>query len=168
MKNLLLLAACFFVFASSAAAQKTSLEYASEASNYYLERNYKKAIPLYQKAVDLEKKERKLEKNIWIVAVDNLAMAYGITGDIKNSMSVLAYGISKEPTYPLFYYNMACGYGELNDEDNAIKWLRPAFKHKANMLPGERLPNPETDSSFEKFRDSDKFKKAIAEMKGGK
>ncbi len=168
MKNLLLLTVCVFAFASSAAAQKTSLQYAAEASNYYLEGNYKKAILLYQKAVDLEKKERKLEKNIWIVVVDNLAIAYGITGDIKSSMSVLEYGISVEPTYPLFYYNMACGYGELADEDNAILWLRLAFKHKANMIPGEQFPIPETDSSFAKFRDSEKFQKAVAEMKGGK
>ena len=165
MKNLLLLAACFFVFASSAAAQKTSLQYASEASNYYLEGNYKKAIPLYQKAVDLEKKERKLPKALWIVVVDNLAMAYGITGGIKNSMSDLEYGISKEPTYPLFYYNMACGYGELGDEDKAILWLRLAFKHKANMIPGEQFPNPETDTSFAKFRDSEKFRQAVTDMK---
>ena len=153
------------MFACSSAAQKTSLQYVAEGSKYYLDRDYKRAIPPYQKALDLEKKERKLDKNIWIVLVDNLAMSYGISGDIKNSQSVLEYGISKEPTYPLFYYNMACGYGELNDEDNAIKWLRPAFKHKANMIAGERLPDPMTDSSFEKFRDSEKFKKAIAEMK---
>ena len=168
LKNLFLFAACSIVLSSSAFAQKTSLQYVAESSRYYLDRDYKKAIPPYQKALDLEKKERKLEKNIWIVLVDNLAMAHGISGDIKNSMFVLEYGISQEPTYPLFYYNMACGYGELNEEDNAIKWLRPAFKHKANMLPGERLPNPETDSSFAKFRDSEKFKKAIAEMKSGK
>ena len=35
---------------------------------------------------------------------------------------------------------------------------------QANMLGGAPLPNPMTDSSFEKFRDSEKFKKAIAEM----
>jgi hypothetical protein len=33
------------------------------------------------------------------------------------------------------------------------------------MIKGKRFPNPETDSSFEKFRDSEKFKKAVAEMK---
>ena len=32
------------------------------------------------------------------------------------------------------------------------------------MIPGERFPNPETDSSFAKFRDSEKFQKAVAEM----
>jgi hypothetical protein len=56
---------------------------------------------------------------------------------------------------------VACGYGEFGDEDNAIKWLRLAFKYKANMLPGERFPNPEADSSFEKFRESNKFKRRL-------
>lgn len=167
MKNLFLLATCAFIFASPVLAQKTSFEYLAEGSKYYMNGEYKKSIRPYQKALDLEKEERKLDKKFWIVLVDNLGMAYGMTGDIKNSFAVFEYGISVEPTYPLFYYNMACGYGELGDEDNAIKWLRPAFKYKANMLPGTRFPNPETDSSFAKFRDSEKFKKAIAEMKGG-
>lgn len=165
MKKLLILIAGMFIFASCTAAQKTSLDYAAEGSKYYLEGEYKKAIPPYQKALDLEKKERKLPKNLWLVVVDNLAIAYGITGDIKKSMAVLNYGIEKEPTYPMFYYNMACGYGEINDEDNAINYLRLAYKYKANMIKGERFPNPETDSSFEKFLDSEKFMTAIAEMK---
>lgn len=168
MKHLLLLIACFLLSASFVVAQKTSMDYLQEGSAFYMNRDYKGAIKPYQKALDLEKQERKLERKFWIVLVDNLGMAYGITGDIKSSFAVFDYGISVEPTYPLFYYNMACGYGELGDEDNAIKWLRPAFKHKANMLMGTRFPNPETDSSFAKFRDSDKFKKAIAEMKSGK
>jgi hypothetical protein len=100
--------------------------------------------------------------------VDNLTIAYGVTGDIKESIATAEYGISVDPTYPLFYYNIACGYGEQSDEDNAIKWLRSAFKYKANMLPGERFPDPMTDSSFERFRDDETFKKAIKEMKSGK
>jgi tetratricopeptide (TPR) repeat protein len=167
MKNLFLLFACAFVFASPVLAQKTALQYVAEGSKHYLNGDFEKAILPYQKALDLEKKERKLEKKLWIVLVDNLGMAYGITGDIKNSMSVLEYGIKEEPTYPLFYYNMACGYGELGDEDNAIKFLRPAFKYRANMLEGEHFPDPMTDSSFEKFRDNEKFRSAVEEMKSG-
>jgi tetratricopeptide (TPR) repeat protein len=155
------------MFASPVLAQKTSLQYVAEGSRYYLDGDYKKAIPPYQKALDLEKQERKLEKKFWIALVDNLGMAYGITGDIKASQAVFEYGIKEEPTYPLFYYNMACGYGELGDEDNAIKNLRPAFKYKDNMIEGERFPDPMTDSSFAKFRDSEKFKKAVKEMKSG-
>ena len=61
---------------------------------------------------------------------------------------------------------MACGYGELGDEDNAIKYLRLAYERKANMLEGEQFPDPTRDSSFAKFRESEKFNKAVEEMKG--
>src|SRR6185503_19975294 len=164
----LLLPACIVLLALSASAQKTSLQYLAEGSKYYMEGDYKGAIPPYQKALDLEKQERKLERKFWIVLVDNLGMAYGITGDIKSSFAVFEYGIANEPTYPLFYYNMASGHGELNDEENAIKYLRLAYKHKDNMLKGERLPDPMNDSSFARFRDSETFKKAVKEMKSGK
>lgn len=163
---LMLSCALLLLAASGAFAQsKTSLQYLAEGSKFYLERDYKRAIPPYQKALDLEKRERKLERKFWIVLVDNLAMAYGISGDIKNSQAVLEYGISKEPAYPLFYYNMACGYGELGDEENAIKFLRPAFKYKSNMLEGEPFPDPMTDGSFAKFKDSETFRKAVQAMK---
>jgi tetratricopeptide (TPR) repeat protein len=168
MKNLILLFACTMLAASASFTQKTSMDYLEQGSVYYLQHDYKNAIPPYQKALDLEKAGRKLEKKFWIVLVDNLSMSYGITGDIDSSMTVIDYGISVEPTYPLFYYNKACGYGELGDEDNAIKYLRPAFKYKNNMLKGEHLPDPMTDSSFEKFADSENFKKAVKEMKSGK
>lgn len=161
---LLSMAAC----ASLASAQgKTSIEYLEEGSRYYMDRDYAHAIPPYQKALDLEKHSRKLERKFWFVLVDNLSMAYGISGDIDNSMKVIEYGISQEPTYPLFYYNMACGYGERDDEDNATKNLRLAFKYKANMLSGEKLPNPETDSSFARLMKRETFRKAVMEMKNG-
>ena len=168
MKNLLLIFACIFLLALSSFAQKTSMDYLGEGSRYYINHDYQRAIPPYQKALDLEKADRKLEKKFWIVLVDNLGMAYGITGDIKSSMAVFEYGIASEPTYPLFYYNMACGYGELGDEDNAIKFLHPAYKYKNNMLSGELLPDPMTDSSFQKFVDNETFRRAVKEMKAAK
>lgn len=168
MKNFLLLAACFFVFASSAAAQATSLEYAEEAGNYYRQGSYKEAAPLYQKAFDLEQKKRKLPRADWIAVVDNLATSYRKLGGITLSITALRYGISAEPAYPLFYYNLARSYADLDIEQATIEWLRLAYKHKANTLPGEKFPDPETDPSFEKFRDSEKFKNALAEMKNGK
>lgn len=168
MKILLLLVACFTLSTSFVFAQKTSMDYLREGSAFYMNGEYKKSITPYQKALDLERAERKLERKFWILLVDNLGMAYGMTGEIKSSFAVFEYGISVEKTYPLFYYNMACGHGELGDEDNAIKSLRLAFKYKENMLTGEGLPNPENDSSFAKFRESEKFRKALAEMRSGK
>lgn len=136
-----------------------------EGTSAYVAHDFVRAIPMYQRALELEKKQRKLERTIWLVLVDNLAMAHGMTGDIKNSLAVLDYGVSKEPTYPMFYYHIACGYGELNDEDNAIKYLRLAEKYKANMISGEKFPDPATDNSFNSLAGSDKFKKALSELR---
>jgi tetratricopeptide (TPR) repeat protein len=168
LRFLFLCCIIFTIGSSNAFSQtKTSMDYLGEASRYYMEGEYKKAIPLYQKALDLEKKERKLKKEFWLVMVDNLAISYGITGDIEKSMAVLEYGIKQEPTYPMFYYNMACGYGEKDDEDNAIKNLRLAFKYKDNMIKGETLPDPARDSSFKRLMKSEKFQRAVGEMKSG-
>lgn len=109
-----------------------------------------------------------MKKDFWLVLVDNLAISYGITGDIEKSMAVLEYGIKQEPTYPMFYYNMACGFGEKDDEAGAIKNLRLAYKYKGNMIEGEHFPDAANDSSFERLMKRESFRKALAEMKGEK
>ena len=57
----------------------------------------------------------KLDKTLWYVLIDNLGMSYGITGDLQEAKETFDYGVSKDPTYPLFYYNLACTYAEMND-----------------------------------------------------
>lgn len=149
---------------ATAKLAKETLKYASQGSAAYLERDLKKAIQYYSKALELEKKEPTLDKNIWIVVVDNLGMSYGISGDNKKAKEIFEYGLSKDDTYPLFYYNLACAHAEMNDVDTAIKNLRLAYKFQANMIPGEHLPNPATDSSFTRFLNNEKFVKALKEM----
>lgn len=117
MKYLLLIVACAFVFASPVLAQKTSMDYLREGSAAYIAGEYEKAIPPYQKALDLEKQERKLERKLWFGKG-----SLGLDFQIQNPQSKIRNR------------GVACGHGELGDEDNAIKWLRPAFKYKANML----------------------------------
>ncbi len=169
IKSILLCCVILAVGAVSTFGQaKTSLDYLKAGSVLYINHQYKEAIVPYSKALDLEKKDRKLERTWWIVLVDNLSIAYGITGDLKNSREVIEYGISQDATYPLFYYNMACSYGEENVEENAIKYLRLAYKNKDNMLESESLPDPATDSSFQNLMKSASFRKALAEMKSGK
>ena len=151
-----------------AVTENSSMDLFQEGTKAYFAKDFKKATEIYRKALDLEKKDPKLEKKWWFVLIDNLSMAYGISGDIKNSREVIEYGISKEPTYPLFYYNNACGYGEENNEAKAIENLRLAYKYKGNMLEGETIPEPTTDSSFKNLMKSDSFKKAVENMKSGK
>ncbi|MDX6406005.1 MAG: hypothetical protein QOH70_3460 [Blastocatellia bacterium] len=148
---------------SMAAAQEQSeqkanpetMEYLRQGSAFYLEHDFKRAIPPYQKAVDLEKEKPTLDKTLWRVLVDNLGMAYGISGDLKKAKETFEYGLSKDPKYPMFHYNMACTYAEMNDVDKAIIYLKQAFEYKENMIKGEPMPDPRTDSSFERFLNND-------------
>jgi len=145
--------------------ENTALSLVSEGSVYYLKQDYEHAIGPYQKALDLEKEKRTLDKNIWRVLVDNLGMAYGITGDLGNAKETFTYGISKDPDYPMFYYNMACTYGEMKKMDKAIEYLKLAFDRRENMIEGEEMPDPATDSSFERFMQNEEFRKALKELK---
>jgi tetratricopeptide (TPR) repeat protein len=144
---------------------KTVMDLMQEGSYYYLKHDFESAIPPYQKALDLEKQKRTLDKTLWKVLVDNLGMAYGITGDLDKAKDTFEYGISKDADYPLFYYNMACTYGEKKDMDKAIEYLKLAFDRQENMIPGEKMPDPATDSSFERFMKDEKFLAALKELK---
>jgi tetratricopeptide (TPR) repeat protein len=141
------------------------MELLREGSQYYQKEDFKAAIGPYQKALDLEKQKQTLDKTLWKVLVDNLGMAYGITGDLEKAKEIFAYGIEKEPDYPLFYYNMACTYGEMKDMDKAIEYLKLAFERRENMISGEEMPDPATDSSFKRFMKNEKFKAALKELK---
>ena len=147
---------------------KSSKEYVDEGNDLFRPKDYKKSIEPYKKAYDLEKQDRKLDKKWWFIMLDSLAIAYGITGDLTSSKEVMEYGISKEPKYPLFYYNLADSYGEQNDEANAIRNLRLAYKYKGNILEGEHIPEPTTDTSFKFLMKNESFRKAVDDAKSGK
>ena len=113
----------------------------------------------YQKAVDLEKQRRTLTQNYWRVLVDNLGMAYGITFDLDNSEATLRCGVSKDPDYPMFYYNLGCVYAERGDMDKAMSYLSKAFPRRANSILGEGMPDPRQDDSFQRFMSNERFRK---------
>lgn len=146
---------------SAKAGDKTSLEYMKEGSRFYVANDFQGAISPYQKALDLEKEQPHLDKTMWLVLVDNLGMAYGITGDLKHAEETFDYGLSKEPKYPMFYYNLACVSAGHNDMDTTIGYLQKAFALKANAIPGEGMPDPRKDDSFQSFMANERFRKFV-------
>lgn len=136
-----------------------SMELFRKGSLLYNQKRFRDAIEPYQKALDLEKKDPRLEKNYWRVLVDNLGMAYGITGDLNNAKATFDYGVSQDRSYPMFYYNLACTYAEMKDLDNAMANLKTAFENKQNAIPGEGLPDPRQDDSFQHFMKNEEFRK---------
>jgi len=138
--------------------QRSSMDFMGEGSRLYLEHDYKRAIGPYSQALEMEKLDPKLDRRLWYVLVDNLGMSYGISGDLNKAKETFEYGVSKDPSYPLFYYNLACTYAEMGNSNEATSYLKKAFDYKANTLPGEVMPDPRQDDSFKKMMKNKEFR----------
>jgi hypothetical protein len=138
--------------------------YFGQGSTFYLHHNYSEAAASYQKALDLEKRTRTLSKDYFRVLVDNLGMSYGISGKLPQAKATFEFGLTQDPEYPMFFYNLACTYGEMDLMNDALIQLRLAYKFKANMIAGETLPDPLKDDSFRHFVGKETFVKAVHEM----
>ena len=138
--------------------------YFNQGSKFYVRQDYVTAAKSYQKALDLEKQKHSLSKDYFRVLVDNLGMSYGINGKLEEARTTFEYGVTQDPEYPLFYYNLACAYGEMNKMEEALAQLRLVNKYKANMISGEPFPDPLQDDSFRFLVKNPAFVSAVREM----
>ncbi len=145
---------------------QTTLKYFQKGSAAYIKKDYKTAIKWYQKALDQENKQPTLKSDYWYVLVDNLGMVYGISGDLVKAREIFEFGLSKDPVYPMFYYNLACTFAEMDNLDMCLQNLKKASLYRANMLKGEVIPDPRSDSSFQKYLNNPEFIEVIAEITG--
>jgi tetratricopeptide (TPR) repeat protein len=130
---------------------------------------YARAIAPYQKAFELEKAEPQLDRILWRSLIDNLGTAYGMTGHIKEAKAMFEQGIQADPTYPMFHYNLACTFAEMNDLDHAMQSLRTAFRHRKNQNSGEDvMPDPRQNSSFQRFMKNDAFRNLVNDLVAAK
>ena len=150
--------------AARAPATGAAANLLAEGSRHFLRGEYKQAVGPYSKALEMEKQSPTLTRDLWHVLVDNLTMAYGISGDLKAAKETAEYGLSKDPDYPMFHYLMANTYAEMGDLDNTILYLKQAFARRKNVIAGERMPDPATDDSFKRFMKNEKFLAALKEI----
>jgi tetratricopeptide (TPR) repeat protein len=116
----------------------------------------KAAAPVYEQAFHLLPANE--PENKWRrVATDQAVMAYGISGDIKKARMLLNAAVQADPGYPLNYYNLACADAEEGNAANAKLHLQQAFDRKANVIPGENLPDLTRDDSLLKLKDDKAF-----------
>ncbi len=80
---------------------------------------------------------------------------------LPRAKATFEYGLSQDSTYPSFHYNMACAYAEMNDMNKAMAYLRTAFQYKENVIPGEKMPDPRKDPSFQRFMSNEEFRKLV-------
>lgn len=135
----------------------------------YRQSNYAQAIPPYQKAFELEKVEPQLDRNLWRVLIDNLGMAYGMTGHLKEARSTFEQGIQTDPAYPMFHYNLACTFAGLNDLGRTMQSLTTTFRYRKNQRPDEQgMPDPRQDSSFQHFMKNETFRTLVNDLTAAK
>jgi hypothetical protein len=91
------------------------------------------------------------------VITDQLSMSLGISGNLAQSRAVNEAAIAHDPTYPLYYYNLACADAEQGNASAARVHLQQAFDRRANVLPGESIPDPTKDDSILKLKSDPTF-----------
>jgi predicted Zn-dependent protease len=121
------------------------------------QQKFAESLRPFAKALDLERSGNKLTSDQHRILVDELVMAYGMSGDLKKARALLDDAIQQDPEYPLNYYNLACAFAEEGDKSRALANLSLAFEHKDNVLKGEKMPDPRADSSFQKYVRDDDF-----------
>jgi tetratricopeptide (TPR) repeat protein len=123
---------------------------------------YKAAAPVFEQALtQLESAGRQDTKTMRRVTTDQAGMAYGMSGDIAKSRALFEAAIVEDPDYPLYYYNLACADAEEKKLADAQAHLQQAFARKANVIPGETMPDPTKDDSFLPDRDNKEFWKFV-------
>jgi tetratricopeptide (TPR) repeat protein len=140
------------VFADSQSSAAPQNQHLRDGLKAYNSNDFKKAIPELKAALDELKGTSGFETSLaWRVLVDNLGMAYGVSGDLKNAKEIFDYGVAKDPKYPMFHYNLACTFAQMDNRDHALAELKLAFAYRGNANAGEPMPNPAADGSFQKF-----------------
>jgi tetratricopeptide (TPR) repeat protein len=130
----------------------------------FRQEKYTESVVPYEKAREFERNGSKLTSDQHRILVDQLVMAYGISGDLKKARAILEDAIRQDPAYPLNYYNLACAFAEEGDKSKALANLSLAFQHKDNVLKGEKMPDPRTDSSLQKYVRDDDFIKLMKKL----
>lgn len=144
--------------------QRTRILQIEQASGAYVQHDYATAAKLFQRILNEEKQKPVMSKTLFRRMIVYLRSSYALMGDMAKAKETLEYGVTQQPDYPLFYYNLACMYGELGKMDDALAQLRLAYKNKANMTPGETFPDPLKDDSFRNFVKDKKFLDAVRAM----
>ena len=133
----------------------------------FKEEKFAAAVATYEKVRELEKGGLKLSLTQRRILGDQLAMAYGLSGRLKDSKALLRESVRNDPNYPLNYYNLACVAADEGDNPAVIKNLDLAFQHRDQVLPGEQMPDPESDPSFKKYAEDPEFKVLVGKFRHG-
>jgi hypothetical protein len=124
----------------------------------YQHHMYGPAAPVFEKAITrLNAPSDPETETMKRVVTDQAGMSYGMSGDVPKARAIFEKAVAADPDYPLYYYNLACEDAEEKNLAGAKKHLQEAFDRKANVIPGESMPDPTQDDSFLPYRGNKEF-----------
>lgn len=129
----------------------------------YRSERFVDAVAPYERALEIDNSTKVLDRDGRRVLIDQLGMAYGVSGKLEKSRAIFEEGIRQDPDYPLFHYSLACAQAEMGNLGGALASLRNALQRKDKTLPGEPFPDPREDSSFREYLTNDRFRKLLRE-----
>jgi tetratricopeptide (TPR) repeat protein len=123
----------------------------------YQHHMYGPAAPVYEKALAKLNEDSSSTRTMKRVITDQAGMSYGMSGNIAKARAIFEKAVALDPDYPLYYYNLACADAEEKNLAGAKKHLQEAFDRKANVIAGEKMPDPSQDDSFLPYRNNKEF-----------
>lgn len=145
-------------------APSTSFDYYHKGRLLFLLKDYGRATPVLASALDLERRERKLDPASWRDMISILIDSYASSGDFARAKEIMDYAATSDPTNPRFQMALArynAGFGDL---DQVIEHLEKAFQLNAASGQNGLLLDPMRDRAFERYWKDEKFRKAVKAM----
>ena len=134
----------------------------------YYQKKYRAAIEVHEPLLADELKDPQLAKLLRnpeapLVLIDNLAMAYGISGQHEQCLRTVEKGIELAPRYPYFYFTQACAYADMGGrEDEALASCEQAMRKSMKRLLLDRmLQAARKDDSLAKLTHQNDLKRLI-------
>jgi hypothetical protein len=131
---------------------------------FFQDKEYRKSNGFFRKAFNFEKRERKLNDNVFNELVDYYGISFAMLFNLEKAYEIFDYGISKDSTYPMFYYHKAYYYAQTNDMDRFAQYLEKALKLKGNLPKEKYLPDPRNDELFSSFISNKKFEEILKKL----
>jgi predicted Zn-dependent protease len=130
----------------------------------FRQQKFTDAVVPFEKARELDSGDKKLASDQHRILIDQLVIAYGISGNLREVHALLDHAIRQDPEYPLNYYNLACAFAGEGDKTKMLANLALAFQHKDHVIKGEQMPDPRTDDSFQKYVRDEDFVKLMKQI----
>ena len=142
-------------------APSTGFDYYHKGRLLYLLKDYGRATGVLATALEMERRERRLDLASWRDMISLLIDSYGGAGDIALVKETLDYAAASDPANPRFQMALARYNAGLGDLDKIIEHLEKAFRLNATSGHAVTLSDPLRDRAFERFWKDERFRKTV-------